>query len=201
MLPCVAFRGGGCHELIRLLVSEGQVSEEAVFLRVVRAAGGKGVKHEYVRVVEAYREHGKTRHRAVHGAGGPTRGCLRRTARARARCLRGQKLSRTSSVSSSAGARPAPGRVRALAVRAAGQEATAAAAPHEPPRAGVHPPSKGQAHSSHELAWGPGPTAGRPGAPGRHPGALSCPQNFPWRYRNRPDRMAFDLRGASRRTF
>ena len=26
-----------------------------MFLRVVRAAGGKGVKHEYVRVVEAYR--------------------------------------------------------------------------------------------------------------------------------------------------
>jgi hypothetical protein len=35
------------------LISKGQVSEEAMFLRVVRAAGGKGVKHEYVRVVEA----------------------------------------------------------------------------------------------------------------------------------------------------
>ena len=31
-----------------------------MFLRVVRAAGGKGVKHEYVRVVEAFRENGKT---------------------------------------------------------------------------------------------------------------------------------------------
>ena len=30
--------------------------EGAVFLRVVRAAGAKGVKNEYVRVVEAYRE-------------------------------------------------------------------------------------------------------------------------------------------------
>ena len=29
-----------------------------MFLRVVRAAGGKGVKHEYVRVVEAFRENG-----------------------------------------------------------------------------------------------------------------------------------------------
>jgi hypothetical protein len=36
-----------------------------MFLRVVRAAGGNGVTHEYVRVVEAYREHGKTRHHTV----------------------------------------------------------------------------------------------------------------------------------------
>jgi transposase len=36
-----------------------------MFLRVVRAAGGKGVKHEYVRVVEAFRDEGKTRHRTV----------------------------------------------------------------------------------------------------------------------------------------
>src|SRR5262249_31038443 len=40
-----------------------------MFLRVVRAAGSKGVKHEYVRVVEAYREHGKTRHRTVLNLG------------------------------------------------------------------------------------------------------------------------------------
>jgi transposase len=40
-----------------------------MFLRVVRAAGGEGVKHEYVRVVEAYREHGKTRHRTVLNLG------------------------------------------------------------------------------------------------------------------------------------
>ena len=40
-----------------------------MFLRVVRAAGGKGVKHEYVRVVEAFREHGKTRHRTVLNLG------------------------------------------------------------------------------------------------------------------------------------
>jgi transposase len=40
-----------------------------MFLRVVRAAGGKGVKHEYVRVVEAYRESGKTRHRTVLNLG------------------------------------------------------------------------------------------------------------------------------------
>jgi hypothetical protein len=36
---------------------------------VVRAAGGKGVKHEYVRVVEAYRQRGKTRHRTVLNLG------------------------------------------------------------------------------------------------------------------------------------
>jgi hypothetical protein len=38
-----------------------------MFLRVVRAPSGKtGVKHEYVRVVEAYRDHeGKTRHQTI----------------------------------------------------------------------------------------------------------------------------------------
>src|SRR5271155_623806 len=40
-----------------------------MFLRVVRAAGAKGVKNEYVRVVEAYREDGKTRHRTVLNLG------------------------------------------------------------------------------------------------------------------------------------
>src|ERR1700758_1642030 len=40
-----------------------------MFLRVVRAAGGQGVKHEYVRVVEAFRHQGKTRHRTVLNLG------------------------------------------------------------------------------------------------------------------------------------
>src|ERR1700687_1146592 len=40
-----------------------------MFLRVVRAAGGKGVTHEYVRVVEAFRQNGKTRHRTVLNLG------------------------------------------------------------------------------------------------------------------------------------
>ena len=40
-----------------------------MFLRVVRAAGGKGVKHEYVRVVEAFRDEGKTHHRTVLNLG------------------------------------------------------------------------------------------------------------------------------------
>jgi transposase len=40
-----------------------------MFLRIVRAAGGQGVKREYVRVVEAYRDHGKTRHRTVLNLG------------------------------------------------------------------------------------------------------------------------------------
>src|SRR6266576_1399284 len=40
-----------------------------MFLRVVRAAGGKGVRHEYVRVVEAFRQNGKTRHRTVLNLG------------------------------------------------------------------------------------------------------------------------------------
>ena len=38
-------------------------------LRIVRAAGANGVKHEYVRVVEAYREKGKTRHRTILNLG------------------------------------------------------------------------------------------------------------------------------------
>lgn len=40
-----------------------------MFLRVVRAAGGHGVTHEYVRVVEAFREDGKTRHRTARLVG------------------------------------------------------------------------------------------------------------------------------------
>jgi len=41
-----------------------------MFLRVVRANVSKGVKREYVRVVEAYRDHdGKTRHRTVVNLG------------------------------------------------------------------------------------------------------------------------------------
>jgi transposase len=40
-----------------------------MFLRVVRAAGGKGVTHEYVRVVEAFRQNGRTRHRTVLNLG------------------------------------------------------------------------------------------------------------------------------------
>jgi Transposase DDE domain len=40
-----------------------------MFLRVVRAPGGKGVTLEYVRVVEAFRENGKTRHRTILNLG------------------------------------------------------------------------------------------------------------------------------------
>src|SRR6266700_109317 len=40
-----------------------------MFLCVVRAAVGKGVTHEYVRVVEAFRQKGKTRHRTVLNLG------------------------------------------------------------------------------------------------------------------------------------
>ena len=42
-----------------------------MFLRVVRAPSGKtGVKHEYVRVVEAYRDHeGKTQHQTIINLG------------------------------------------------------------------------------------------------------------------------------------
>ena len=36
-----------------------------MFLRTVKAAGGKGVQYEYVRLVEAYREHGKNKQRVV----------------------------------------------------------------------------------------------------------------------------------------
>jgi transposase len=40
-----------------------------MFLRVVRATSGKGVRHEYVRVVEAFRDKGKTRHRTILNLG------------------------------------------------------------------------------------------------------------------------------------
>jgi transposase len=40
-----------------------------MFLRIVKAAGGKGVQHEYVRLVEAYRENGKSKQRIVCNLG------------------------------------------------------------------------------------------------------------------------------------
>ena len=40
-----------------------------MFLRTVKAAGGKGIQHEYVRLVESYREHGKSRQRVVCNLG------------------------------------------------------------------------------------------------------------------------------------
>src|SRR6266704_3531142 len=40
-----------------------------MFLRTVKAAGGGGVQHEYVRLVEAYREHGKNKQRVVCNLG------------------------------------------------------------------------------------------------------------------------------------
>lgn len=36
-----------------------------MFLRIVKARGGKGVQHEYVRLVEGYRDHGKNKQRVV----------------------------------------------------------------------------------------------------------------------------------------
>jgi hypothetical protein len=38
-------------------------------LRVVRAADPKGVKHVYARIVEAYRENGKNKHRTIVNLG------------------------------------------------------------------------------------------------------------------------------------
>lgn len=40
-----------------------------MFLRTVKAAGGEGVQHEYVRLVENYREHGTTKQRVVCNLG------------------------------------------------------------------------------------------------------------------------------------
>jgi len=40
-----------------------------MFLRVVRAAGAKGVQHEYVRLVEAYRDNGQNKQRVVFNVG------------------------------------------------------------------------------------------------------------------------------------
>jgi hypothetical protein len=36
-----------------------------MFLRTDKARGGKGIQHEYVRLVEGYREHGKNKQRVV----------------------------------------------------------------------------------------------------------------------------------------
>lgn len=40
-----------------------------MFLRTVKAAGGKGIQHEYVRLVESYRENGRNRQRVVCNLG------------------------------------------------------------------------------------------------------------------------------------
>src|SRR6266536_3283722 len=40
-----------------------------MFLRTVKARGGEGVQHEYVRLVEAYRAHGKNKQRIVCNLG------------------------------------------------------------------------------------------------------------------------------------
>src|SRR4030067_669666 len=40
-----------------------------MFLRTVKAAGGQGVQHEYVRLVEAYREDGRAKQRVVCNLG------------------------------------------------------------------------------------------------------------------------------------
>ena len=40
-----------------------------MFLRVVKAAGGKGIQHEYVRPVENYRDGGKVKQRLVASLG------------------------------------------------------------------------------------------------------------------------------------
>lgn len=40
-----------------------------MFLRIVRASGGKGIQHEYVRLVEAYRDGGKPKQRVVCNLG------------------------------------------------------------------------------------------------------------------------------------
>lgn len=40
-----------------------------MFLRIVKARGGKGVTHEYVRLVEGYRENGKNKQRVISNLG------------------------------------------------------------------------------------------------------------------------------------
>ena len=40
-----------------------------MFLRIVKAAGGKGVQHEYVRLVESYRQGGKVKQRLIASLG------------------------------------------------------------------------------------------------------------------------------------
>src|SRR4030042_3258234 len=40
-----------------------------MYLRIVKARGGKGVQHEYVRLVEGYREDGKNKQRVVCNLG------------------------------------------------------------------------------------------------------------------------------------
>ena len=65
-----------------------------MFLRVVRAAGGGGVKHEYVRLVEAFRdEKGKNQHRTIVNLGRKDLLCAHLDLEKLARLLHGEKAS------------------------------------------------------------------------------------------------------------
>jgi transposase len=75
-----------------------------MFLRTVKASGGRGVQHEYVRLVESYRERGTTKQRVVCNLG--RRDLLAAHLDALVRLL--------------AGDRPAPDAVRVGAVQATG---------------------------------------------------------------------------------
>ncbi len=63
-----------------------------MFLRTVKAAGGKGVQHEYVRLVEAYREDGRTKQRVVCNLG--RKDLLAAHLDALIRLLRGERVPR-----------------------------------------------------------------------------------------------------------
>ena len=54
-----------------------------MYLRIVRARGGEGVQHEYVRLVEAYREDGRNKQRTVCNLGRKDLLAIRRMTRPR----------------------------------------------------------------------------------------------------------------------
>ena len=65
-----------------------------MFLRIVKAAGGKGVQHEYVRLVESYRQGGKVKQRLIASLG--RKELLLEHLDALNRLLRGEKPAPTS---------------------------------------------------------------------------------------------------------
>ncbi len=70
-----------------------------MYLRTVKAAGGKGVQHEYVRLVESYREDGKTKQRIVCNLG--RKDLLAEHLDSLIRILRGEKAAPGSAVAGS----------------------------------------------------------------------------------------------------
>src|SRR3972149_4498277 len=116
-----------------------------MFLRTVKAAGGQGVQHEYVRLVEAYREDGRAKQRVVCNLG--RKDLLAAHLDALIRLLRGEPVRRAAGPLGGAWEAGVAGRRRT-----AGESAAARARRAAPTQAVVSDPrSAGRAQAAHRA--------------------------------------------------